>query len=292
MQLELRHLRCFVCVAKHLHFSKAAEELGIAPPSLTRQIQEAERLLAFRLFQRTKRSVALTTAGEAYLIAAHAALDHLSRGEELARAAERGELGHIELGYIASAAYTGVLQKTVQQFRLEHPRIEVGTREIVMDQVADLLGDGKIDLAYIRPPMYFPEQVQMLTVHRDAYILALHADSPLVASAAVSPHQLHDATFVLPEQEAGTLEVGRRGRFSPKLGERPGSLAAVLAGVSLGGRVAIVPGSLAECISLPGVAYRPISGKPIVSEVALAFRRHEQAPAIRAFVRNARHVTA
>jgi DNA-binding transcriptional LysR family regulator len=288
MKLELRHIRCFVCVAKHLHFSKAAEELGIAPPSLTRQIQEAERLLGFRLFQRTKRSVLLTAAGEAYLVAAHAALDHLARGEEIARAAERGELGRIELGYVASAAYTGVLQRAVEQFRREHPRVEVSAREIVMDQVAYLLGDGKIDIAYVRPPMSFPEHVQAVTVHRDTFVLALHADSPLIAFAAVSPHQLHDATFVLPEQESGTLEVGHRGRFSPKLGERPGSLAAVLACVSLGGRVAIVPGALAECVTLPGVAYRPISGKPILSEVALAFRRHERAPAIRAFVLNAK----
>jgi DNA-binding transcriptional LysR family regulator len=286
--LELRHIRCFVCVAKHLHFSKAAEELGIAPPSLTRQIQEAERLLAFRLFQRTKRSVSLTAAGEAYLVAAHAALDHLARGEEIARATERGELGRIEVGYVASAAYTGVLQDTVRRFRQAHPRIEVNAREIVMDQVAGLLADGRIDVAYVRPPMHFPEHVQAVTVHRDAFILALPTDSALIASDIVSPHQLHDATFVLPEQESGTLEVGRRGRFSPKLGQRPGTLAAVLACVSLGGVVSVVPGTLADCVTLPGVAYRPISGKPIVSEVALAFRRHERAPAIRAFVRNAK----
>jgi DNA-binding transcriptional LysR family regulator len=287
-QLELRHIRCFVCVAKHLHFSRAAEELGIAPPSLTRQIQEAERLLAFRLFQRTKRSVSLTAAGEAYHVAALAALDHLARGEEIARAAERGELGRIEVGYIASAAYTGVLQDTVHRFRREHPRIEVNAREIVMGQVAELLADGKIDVAYVRPPMHLPEHVQTVTVHRDTFILALPADSVLIASATVSPQQLHDATFVLPEQESGTLEVGRRGRFSPKLGQRPGSLAAVLACVSLGGVVSVVPRALADCVAVPGVEYRPISGKPIVSEVALAFRRHERAPAIRAFVRNAK----
>ncbi|CAB3798082.1 LysR family transcriptional regulator [Pararobbsia alpina] len=288
MQLELRHIRCFVSVARHLHFSKAAEELGIAPPSLTRQIQEAERLLGFRLFLRTKRSVALTAAGEAYLVAALAALDHLAQGEEIARAAERGELGRIEVGYVASAAYTGVLQETVRQYRREHPRIEVNAREIVMDQVAELLGNGKIDVAYVRPPMHFPEHVQAVTVHRDTFILALPIDSALIASASVSPHQLHDATFVLPEQESGTLEVGRRGRFSPKLGQRPGTLAAVLACVSLGGAVAVVPSALADCVDLPGVEFRPISGKPIVSEVALVFRRHERAPAIRAFVRNAK----
>jgi len=94
-QLELRHLRCIASVAKHLHFSRAADELEIAAPSLTRQIQEAERLLGVRLFHRTKRSVALTAAGEAYLADITPALEHLARGAERAALAERGELGRV-----------------------------------------------------------------------------------------------------------------------------------------------------------------------------------------------------
>lgn len=77
----------------------------------------------------------------------------------------------------------------------------------------------------------------------------------------------------------------RRGRFEPIVDARPGALVAVLAHVSVSGGVAIVPQALVGCVSLPGVAYRPIEGKPIASEVAVAYRRHEKAPAVRAFVR-------
>src|SRR5580698_2043088 len=208
--LELRHIRCFVSVAKYLHFSRAAEELGIAPPSLTRQIQEAERLLGVRLFHRTKRSVTLSAAGEAYLAEALVALDHLSRGEELAQSVERGESGRIEVGYVGSAVYAGVLQASVRKFRHEHPRIEVGIREVVMEHVSAMLDDGKVDVAYVRPPMHFPEHIQTKSVYRDTFVLALPTDSPLVALESVTPTQLRDETFVLPEQEAGTMEVGRR----------------------------------------------------------------------------------
>jgi DNA-binding transcriptional LysR family regulator len=288
LHLELRHIRCFVSVAKHLHFSRAAEELGIAPPSLTRQIQEAERLLGVRLFHRTKRSVTLSAAGEAYLAEALVALDHLSRGEELAQSVERGESGRIEVGYVGSAVYAGVLQASVRKFRHEHPRIEVGIREIVMEHVGAMLDDGMIDVAYVRPPMHFPEHIQTRSVYRDTFVLALPAESPLVASKSLTPMQLRDETFVLPEQESGTMEVGRRGRFSPLLGARPGTLLAVLARVSLGNEVAVVPRTVTECVFLPGVEYRPIVGKPILSEVAIAFRRHDRAPAVRAYVEQAK----
>jgi DNA-binding transcriptional LysR family regulator len=185
--VELRHIRCFVSVARHLHFARAAEELGIAPPALTKQIQEAERLLGVRLFHRTKRSVALSAAGEAYLAEALAALDHLARGAELAELAERGELGRIAVGYVGSAVFSGVLQNTVRGFRAIHPRIEVGIREVVMSEVGAMLDDGRIDVAYVRPPIRLPEGVQVRTVHRDTFILALPADSPLAVAQAVSP---------------------------------------------------------------------------------------------------------
>ncbi|HHT9036872.1 TPA: LysR family transcriptional regulator, partial [Burkholderia cenocepacia] len=75
------------------------------------------------------------------------------------------------------------------------------------------------------------------------------------------------------------------GRFAPVVAARPGGLLAVLACVSVNGWVAVIPDALAGCVSLPGVVYRPIAGKPIMSELALAHRRFEKAPAVRAFLR-------
>ncbi|SPK76031.1 Transcriptional regulator (plasmid) [Cupriavidus taiwanensis] len=284
-QLEIVHLRAVIEVARHLHFSRAAEVLDLAPPLLTRRIQATERLLGARLFHRTRRSVELTAAGRAFLPEAQAVLEHLSRGIEVAALAERGEVGRIEIAYVGSAAYAGVLQQNIRTFRDSHPRVEVRIQEVVMDRIGPMLKDGEIDVAYCRPPMGFSDRMKLLTVHRDTFLLALPSDSPLAQLEEVLPTQLRDATFVVPEQDAGTAEVARRGRFSASIGPRGGTLAAVLARVALGNSVAVVPGTLAECVSLPGVVYRPIAGKPIVSEVALAYRAREGAAAVKAFVR-------
>ena len=285
---EPRHLRCVLAVAKHLHFARAADELGIAPPSLTRQVQEVERLLGFRLFHRTRRSVALTAAGDAWLGEASAALAQLARAHELGQLAERGEAGRIQIGYVASAAFTGVMQRTVIAFREQRPHVDVQVREVPMEAIPAMLADGRIDVAYVRPPVNYPDGVQAIAVHHDEFVVAMPAHSPLAAHASIRPAQLRHATFAVPEQEFGTHEVARRGRFPPLIGARPGPLAAVIARVSLGDTVAVVPRSVSECVAIPGVVYRPLAGKPVRSEIALAFRRHERSQAVRAFLRDAR----
>lgn len=285
---ELRHLRCVLAVAKHLHFARAADELGIAPPSLTKQVQEAERLLGFRIFHRTKRSVALTAAGEVWAKEATAALASLERAHELGQLAERGELGRIQVGYVASAAFTGVMQRTVIAFREQRPHVDVQVAEIPMEDIPTMLADGRLDVAYIRPPTSYPDGVQAITVHQDEFVIAMPAHSPLAAYASIKASQLRHATFAVPEQEFGTYEVARRGRFQPLIGQRPGRLAAVIASVSLGDMVGVVPRSVCDCIAIPGVVYRPLAGKPVRSEIALAFRRYERSQAVRAFLRHAR----
>jgi DNA-binding transcriptional LysR family regulator len=81
--MELRHLRYFVALAEELHFARAAERLNIAPPTLTVQIQEIERTLSARLFVRTKRSVALTPAGEIFLSEARNVLEQFAKAESV-----------------------------------------------------------------------------------------------------------------------------------------------------------------------------------------------------------------
>ena len=142
--MDIRHLRSFVTVAENLHFSRSAEQLGLSPPTLTAQIQEVERLLQARLFNRTKRSVSLTPAGEAFLTEARATLDQLDRAIHVGRRAGRGQVGRVEIGYVGSAAFFGVLQDQVQRFRNQWPDVMVNTKEFPTDQLTPLLEEGRI----------------------------------------------------------------------------------------------------------------------------------------------------
>lgn len=282
--MELRQFRCFAAVAHHLHFGRAAESLGISAPALTKQIQALERSLDARLFHRTKRSVSLTSAGELFAADAARTLEQYDRACQTAQRAARGEIGQIKIGYVASAAYAGLLQAEVSAFRHSHPHVELLLQEAPMDRLPALIEDGTLDLAFLRPPLHYPPGVDEIVLLAERFVAAVSTQSSFAHLLAIHPKQLAGEAFIVPEQEFGTIEVGHRGGFAPTIHSRPGGLVAVVSMVSLGRGVAIVPSTLIDRVIMPGVHYRELAGKPIPTQIAMAYRKHERAPAVRAFI--------
>src|SRR5919107_5121626 len=97
--MDTRLLETFVTVAEELHFGRAAQRLHIAQPAVSRQIRRLEDQLGVQLFLRDRRKVVLTEAGRAYLKEAQAILDRVDLAQQLARRAERGEIGNLTIGY-------------------------------------------------------------------------------------------------------------------------------------------------------------------------------------------------
>lgn len=278
--MEIRHFRYFLAVARQRNFTRAAEQLGIAPPTLSRQIQDMEQALGTRLFLRQQREVSLTEAGAALVMEAEATVRQFEFAQRNAQRAGRGEIGHIELGYVASAVYSGLLQKQVQAFCRQYPDVSLSVREKPMAALPGLVADGRFDIGYIRSPMTLPEGLEAIALDAEGFVLALPAQSWLSRLGDISPEHLRGETFILPEQISGTLQVAAQGGYAPTLGPQPGGLVAVLALVSLGQGVAVVPESVIGHISLPNVLYRPIKGGDASSRLSLIHRRFEQAPAV------------
>jgi DNA-binding transcriptional LysR family regulator len=122
-------------------------------------------------------------------------------------------------------------------------------------------------------------------VQRNRFCVALPASHRLAGAAVVDAGALADDDFIVPEQDLGTREVGRRGRFVPRIVSVPGNLLTVLTEVSLWMGVAVVPDVVASTLVLPDVVYKPLAGEPVTSELAAIFRRNEGAPAAQNLIR-------
>jgi DNA-binding transcriptional LysR family regulator len=190
------------------------------------------------------------------------------------------------IGFVASAAYSGVLQQQVAAFRESHVDVHIDAAELPMNQVAAMVEAGALDVAFVRLPLSLPAGLRAHVLFRDRFCVALPSQHFLAnRRKPLEPREIAGETFVLPEQEAGTFEVGKRGGFQPVLGARPGNLVAVASYVSLGGGIAIVPNSLCGCVQIPGVVFKDLAGAPILSEIAAIFRSSEHNASTRNFIK-------
>jgi DNA-binding transcriptional LysR family regulator len=148
MDLDLRKLRYFAAVADRLHFGRAADELHIAQPVLSRQIRALEQDLGAALFTRDSHGVVLTDAGTQLLTDAAPLLASTDAVRRRVTAAARGNQ-RILVGFRAGIA----VAPAIQQFAVRHPDVLVDVQRIEADEQAAMLLDGRIDIGYVRLPV-------------------------------------------------------------------------------------------------------------------------------------------
>jgi DNA-binding transcriptional LysR family regulator len=122
--MEVRWMKTFIAVAEELHFGRAAQQLHIAQPAVSQQIANLEKYLGIQLFERNKRSVRLTDAGEAFLEPCRESLRSIDTASSQARNAGTGELGRIRIGFNAGFA-SDLLVALVRSINRAYPHIEL-----------------------------------------------------------------------------------------------------------------------------------------------------------------------
>jgi DNA-binding transcriptional LysR family regulator len=154
--MELRHLRYFVGVAEEEHFGRAAERLGIAQPSLSRQIQDLERELGFALFDRLARGVRLSGAGKLYLSDARRILQDVQEARLRAERVATGKAGTLRVGFGETQSWHGVVPNAFRRFRQKNPDAELELHPMASSHQIEALRAGKLDCAFIfslTPPL-------------------------------------------------------------------------------------------------------------------------------------------
>ena len=192
----LDQVRCFVAVAEHLHFGRAAAELNMTQPPLSRQIQKLERQVGAELLDRRGRGVQLTAAGNLFLAESRKLLGLAERAPEGARKVAAGQLGFIRVGFTAAAGF-GPLSTLLRTVKSELPALDVDLVEMVTAEQLQALEEERIDLAIGRLHTTLPHLEARLLL-KERLLLAVPADSALTRRGSeISRADIRDQPIIM-----------------------------------------------------------------------------------------------
>lgn len=288
--MELRHLRYALAVADELHFTRAAQRLGIGQPPLSQQIKLLEQELGTQLFHRMTRGVELTEAGAAFMPHARAALAAAQEAATAARRAARGEVGSLAIGFTSSASFNPRVPRIIGTFREQFPDLTLRLVENTTARLLDQLREGAIDVAFLRPALGETDGLRLHRLPDEALWAALPARHRLAGAKAIDLVDLAGEAFILYPRGNGRLlydsiiAACRNAGFSPRIAQEAPQMASTVNLVAAGVGVALVPESMCQ-LHAHGVTYVPIAGDgPKAQLMAAHARDRPMAPALRHFL--------
>ena len=191
----IRQLECLVAVADKLNFRQAAEVCYITQPALSAQIQQLERMLGLRLFERDRRHVLPTAAGTAMARKARAILTDIRDLAESATSFKAPLTGTLRLGVIPTAA-PYILPRALAETHRRYPRLRLLLREGQTAQLLDQLNEGSLDLLLLALEANLGD-LETLALHRDPFVLAVPPGHRLAHRKRVSEKDLQSEEVLL-----------------------------------------------------------------------------------------------
>jgi DNA-binding transcriptional LysR family regulator len=276
--IDLRKLRYFVSVAEQLHFRKAAEELHLAQPALSRSISALERELGTTLFERDKRSVTLTAAGRQLLDDAPPLLAAADATRRRVQRAGRGA-HHLVVGFRAGILVT----PAVRAFAAEHSEVTVAVERLEWDEQEEAILSGRVDIAYARQPIS-ERGLRLIPLFAESRLAALPAGHRLAQRSCLSTVDLADEPQLRYLQAAPVPGLSGPQRPLRSVEEK-------LEHVAAGHGIIVLPLSATQYYGRPDIVYVPVvDAEP--DQVYLACEAARRSKLIADFIRVAESLYA
>jgi DNA-binding transcriptional LysR family regulator len=258
--VELRHVRTFLVLAEELHFGRTASRMHLAQSAVSQTIKALEAEVGATLFVRTRRSVALSSAGESFRVHASGAITELERAEVAARRAAAGQTGRLVVGMAMTTALT-VVPRAIAAFRRERPNVEVTIVPGGSAAQIPALRNGTLDVGFMA--VKEARGLELELVHRSRVVAALPVDHPLAGRKTIALERLAAESFVFLKRAADPPVYAwfagrcREHGFEPKVVLEVEEVEMLLACVASGLGVTCVPENVVE-FGFPGLSYVPI----------------------------------
>jgi DNA-binding transcriptional LysR family regulator len=272
--LTVQQLRYFVAVADEQQFTRAAEQLNVAQPSLSGQINRLEQALGVSLFHRTVRPISLTDAGHELLPLARrvlASVNDVMRGVAEVEALRRGQ---VTVGATPSLG-TNLLPRVLAHFHQHYPEITLTVVERHSDDLAAQLEAGALDVALAILPLT-RATLEVTVLATEELVVMVADDHPLAQRDEVGVSDLRDVAMIMFREgydlRTTTINVFARAGFEPTVGLEGAEVGSVSAYVSAGLGAAIVPSIVAA--GVPGVKALHLTSPTLERTIGLVRPNH------------------
>ena len=283
--MELRQVKYFLAVAEELNFRRAAEKLYIQQPPLSRQIRSLETELGVELFHRTKRSVSLTEAGQAFLDEARLTLAQAQRAVDAAQ--QTVKTNKLTIGF-SICAFDRVLPEIIKAFRQKHPTTLVNLTEMPKESQIQALLTKKIDVGFCYAPITNPE-LDSLTILSEPLAVVLPLEHPLVKQEKIELRSLQAESFILcpeeikPDVRQQIVRLCDRAGFQPKITQEASPPEVQLRLVESGMGISLIAAN-SQTRHNAKVVYRPLVEPIPVLEIAAVWHKKTASPALSHFI--------
>jgi len=296
--MELRHLRYFLAVAHELHFTRAAERLGIGQPPLSQQIQQLERELGVTLLLRGRRGVELTDAGLAFREEAMRVLNAAERAIERTRRVGNSQIDKLTIGFTVSASIHPFVPRVIQACRERFPSVEIVLLQRTTNELVAAIGEQHVDLAFIRAPAPKASNVQVEVLLHEPLVAVLPSAHRLAAHTAISLRELNGEPFIFYPRKVGTgiydevVHACQSCGFTPEVRLEVPEMTSVITFVAAGMGVSLVPATMRQ-LRAEGVTYVSIADEEIPqAHLAIAFNQRALSTALSRFITGVREFAA
>ena len=288
--MELRHLRYFVAVGEEQHYGRGAQRLRVAQPALSRQIQDLEDELGFKLFDRLPRGVKISAAGKSFLEDARRILQQVNEATMRATRVARGQSGTLRVGFTENASWHGVVPESFRKFRQDQPDAELQVNPLSSLEQIEAVRSGRLDAGFIFNMTKTDGELDQIPVASHKIALAAPKGHPLQKLKKLRLRDLGDTNFVwFPRRESPAFydrlmhECFRSGLKSPCIVQEGVNEATMLSLVSHGVGVAFVNEN-ARWRCPQSVVVLPVMNLKLHLPLALVWRKDNVSPLLAKFV--------
>lgn len=293
--MEVHEAKAFLAVAEELHFGRAAANLRIAQPPLSRLIKSIEKSLGAQLFERSTRQVSLTPAGAALLEPARELVAASEQARTAVAKSMTGETGRVRLGF-AGASINRQVGELARHVRTHRPgvHLELHGSQFSHTAMQKVLG-GSLDVAIGRWD-FIPSELRSSVLGHEEVMVVLPSNHPLADAPRVEMSQLAEESWViLPSGPGAALQnrltsLATAAGFVPRVAQvAPDSWTlVVLVAAQIG--CALSLDTVRDNVASDGVVFRPLAQPQRPLDVQLVWRAADPNPALCAVVRLAQNL--